>query len=126
MSEQEILRKWDESKDPFCERAELVVWSVGCAIGMLIGVLLVVSGFFNGGEDIADATVRVVFGLVVVGFCGVLARCKYTELWKKFGGAENGEIFLQRLDPELIEAEWRRHRKLLKKTSAQKGGDYAD
>ncbi len=117
LDEQEVLRRCDATTDPFCVRAELVVWSAGCAIGMLIGVLLVVSGFFNVGEDIADATVRVVFGLAVIGFCGVLVRCKYVELRKKFDADDT-------LDTKAVEYEWRRFRQQLAELSSQeRGGD---
>lgn len=106
----------------FCERAELVIWSVGCAVGIITGILLVASGIFNVGDDIADATVRVVFGLAVIGFCGVLQRCKYVELSQKFGLA--GDT----LDPKAVEFEWRRFRQQFAEIASQtqKGGADAD
>ncbi len=116
--------EFDISSDAaFCQRAELVVWSVGCTIGILTGILLVAHGYVNiGGESSAYVTVAIVFGLMLIVYCCVLIRCKYADLSKKFCvGENNEEMYLQNLDHNLIEAEWRRYRQLLAKASALKG-----
>ncbi len=116
LDEQEVLRRCDATTDQFCLRAELVIWSVGCAVGIITGILLVASGIFNVGVDMADGTVRIVFGLVLIGYCGVLMRYKYVELWKKLDNAVDS------LDPKIVEFEWKRFRQQLAEVASQKGG----
>ena len=100
---------------------------MGCVVGIITGIMLIAHGYINvGGENSAYATVAICFGATLIVFCGVLQRCKINELSQKFGAAENTEIYLQCLDPNLIEAEWRRYHKLLAKASLLKGGYDAD
>lgn len=109
-------REFDVISDAqFHERAELVIWSVGCIVGILTGIMLIAHGYVNVGSENAYAAVVVIFGILLIGFCAALMRRKIAEFSKKFGVADDA------LDTKIVEFERKRFAKQLAEAVLQKG-----